>query len=140
MGVALTSWAPPSPSGGSIAVHITGKTSRQGVVRLALFGTEADFNERKRPVLMQTIDPQRVDQVQFELTNVAAGQYVVAVYHDINGNNRLDENLLGIPREPYGFSVEPLTKWRAPRWEEVSFRHTGRPQELKIALRTWHER
>jgi uncharacterized protein (DUF2141 family) len=32
------------------------------------------------------------------------GSYAVSVYQDLNDNGKLDTNLLGIPKEPYGFS------------------------------------
>lgn len=32
------------------------------------------------------------------------GGYAAVAFQDVNGNGKLDKNLLGIPREPYGFS------------------------------------
>ena len=32
------------------------------------------------------------------------GRYAIAVYHDVNGNGRLDRSAIGFPSEPYGFS------------------------------------
>jgi uncharacterized protein (DUF2141 family) len=32
------------------------------------------------------------------------GKYAVSVYQDINKNGKLDKNILGIPKEKYGFS------------------------------------
>ena len=42
--------------------------------------------------------------VEFIFTGLPAGSYAVAVYHDENGNEELDTNLLGIPREGFAFS------------------------------------
>jgi uncharacterized protein (DUF2141 family) len=38
------------------------------------------------------------------LTNLDPGQYAIVLFHDENGNGKLDTNALGIPTEPYGFS------------------------------------
>jgi uncharacterized protein (DUF2141 family) len=38
------------------------------------------------------------------LTNLDPGQYAVILFHDENGNGKLDQNVLGVPNEPYGFS------------------------------------
>jgi uncharacterized protein (DUF2141 family) len=32
------------------------------------------------------------------------GEYAISLYHDVNGNNKLDTGLYGIPVEGYGFS------------------------------------
>ena len=36
--------------------------------------------------------------------DLAPARYAVAVYHDVNGNGRLDTVPPGLPTEPYGFS------------------------------------
>ena len=46
----------------------------------------------------------RAGIVEFTLRNVKPGTYAVAVFHDLNGNGRLDRNFIGLPSEPYGFS------------------------------------
>ena len=38
---------------------------------------------------------------------VPEGQIAVRLFHDENGNGKLDTNMLGIPREGYGFSKNP---------------------------------
>jgi uncharacterized protein (DUF2141 family) len=32
------------------------------------------------------------------------GEYAAVAFQDVNGNGKLDKNLLGMPKEPYGFS------------------------------------
>jgi uncharacterized protein (DUF2141 family) len=49
-------------------------------------------------------EPARGGVVEFTLRNVKPGSYAVAVFHDLNGNGRLDRNFIGLPNEPYGFS------------------------------------
>jgi uncharacterized protein (DUF2141 family) len=38
------------------------------------------------------------------ITNLPRGQYAVSVYQDSNDNEQLDKNILGMPKEKYGFS------------------------------------
>ncbi|MDR1420322.1 MAG: DUF2141 domain-containing protein [Treponema sp.] len=37
-------------------------------------------------------------------TDLPEGMYAVSVYQDNNGNEQLDKNIFGIPKEKYGFS------------------------------------
>lgn len=41
-------------------------------------------------------------RVQFR--DLPSGKYAIVAFCDQNGNGKLDETLLGIPKEPYGFS------------------------------------
>lgn len=39
-----------------------------------------------------------------KIPNVQFGYYAVASTHDVNNNGKMDYNILGIPKEPFGFS------------------------------------
>ena len=48
-----------------------------------------------------------------------AGPYAIKVFHDLNGNSKLDMNLVGIPTEPVAFSNKAKVNMRAPTWGET---------------------
>jgi len=43
------------------------------------------------------------------------------VFHDVNENDRLDTNLLGLPSEPWGGSLQHKVNFRAPEWADTRF-------------------
>ncbi len=51
---------------------------------------------------------------------VPSGKYAIAAYQDMNKNNLLDYNLLGVPIEPFGFSNNPFIIGK-PSFEKCSF-------------------
>lgn len=53
---------------------------------------------------------------EFELP---AGEYAVVAFHDLDGDEDFDRNLIGIPSEPYGFSNGAAPTMRVARWEEA---------------------
>jgi uncharacterized protein (DUF2141 family) len=59
------------------------------------------------------------------------GEYAVSVYHDLNGNEKLDKNFFGAPIEPYGFSRNFKPFMRAPKFDEVQISLT---QDRKINI------
>ena len=69
--------------------------------------------------------------VTFELPN---GDYAVALYHDLNSNKTLDQNLIGIPKEPYGFSRNFKPSVSAPDFSDCSFTLSGTEKKLSISL------
>jgi uncharacterized protein (DUF2141 family) len=54
-----------------------------------------------------------------EFSGVAPGRYALAVFHDANANRRLD-TFMGIPREGFGFSRNPVIRFGAPQFDKVS--------------------
>lgn len=49
------------------------------------------------------------------------GTYAVSYIHDKNNNGKLDKNLLGIPKESYGFSMNIKGFMGPPKYNEVAF-------------------
>ena len=47
--------------------------------------------------------------VRVEVDNLEPGQYAVSVFQDIDGSKKINKNLVGMPKEPYGFSG----KWKS---------------------------
>lgn len=69
------------------------------------------------------------------LEGVPTGEIGVQVFHDANGNNDFDTNVVGIPRERYGFSNNPRPRFRGANWEEaVLVLEPGETRELTITL------
>jgi outer membrane protein len=73
-----------------------------GTVIAMLFNSSSTFVDLRDPVKVITLPsggatPGRIPAL-------ANGEYALVVYHDENGNGRLDENFIGIPSEPLGFS------------------------------------
>ncbi|MEM6730599.1 MAG: DUF2141 domain-containing protein [Myxococcota bacterium] len=78
---------------------------QKGRLMLAIVDTEAAWDGKEQPLL--AIDARVTeDTMRFRLT-LPEGRVAIRLFHDENSNGKLDTNLLGIPREGYGFSNNP---------------------------------
>ena len=90
----------------------------KGSVFVALFRPGKDFPEGK------PIEGKRVDATQERVHatfSVEPGEYAIAVFHDENGNGKMDKHLFGIPKEPYGFSNNFRPRFSAPSFSDCEF-------------------
>jgi uncharacterized protein (DUF2141 family) len=55
---------------------------------------------------------------KIRIGGLAPGGYALAVFHDENRNRKLDM-LIGIPREGFGFSRNPVVRFGAPKFRQV---------------------
>lgn len=53
--------------------------------------------------------------------NLEHGQYAVRFIHDENENKKLDTNILGIPKEGFGFSNDAMGKFGPKKFSEWLF-------------------
>lgn len=62
------------------------------------------------------------------------GEYAITLFVDFNGNNKIDKNFLGVPKEPYGFSNNVIGNMSAPTFDQAKFLISG-PTTQNIKLR-----
>lgn len=53
--------------------------------------------------------------------SVEPGNYAIAVFHDENGNGKMDKRLFGIPKEPYGLSNNFRPRFSGPKFSDCQF-------------------
>ena len=104
----------------------------QGSVRVAVYDSSDNF---RKTAVQQLAAAATVGTMTIKFSNLKPGDYAVAVYHDVNGNEKLDSNLLGLPKEPYGFSVVTGTLMGPPGWKDVKFALPESGAEQTIGMR-----
>ena len=66
--------------------------------------------------------------------DIPFGKYAFVVYHDENGNRKLDLGFMRIPKEPYGFSNNPSTTFGPPNFEKASVNIQTAAKAITIKL------
>ena len=93
----------------TLLVTVNGVKAGEGSLRVAVFDEahRGDFPDGK--YLLGVVVPATGAQMTVEISDIDHGEYAVAIIQDLNENETLDKNFLGIPKEPYGFSG----KWKS---------------------------
>lgn len=104
-----------------IEVELRNLQPVSGTVRVALY-EESQF--MKKP-LRGFAKPVTDQQMILVFDNLPEGDYAISVYHDVNNNGRLDYNVLGIPREPVGFSNDARGRFGPPDFQSAKFNVKG---------------
>ncbi|HHT22538.1 MAG TPA: DUF2141 domain-containing protein [Bacteroidales bacterium] len=105
------------------------KNNTKGTVRIAVFGDEKGFKSEKYFFSM-ICDKKNMKDGQIQVSiPVIAGVYGLSVLDDENDNGKMDYNLLGIPKEGFGFSNFYLKRLRKPKFADFSF--TVEDKEVK---------
>ncbi|MDW7552655.1 MULTISPECIES: DUF2141 domain-containing protein [Azospirillum] len=87
---------------GELRATIGNVKPQQGKLWVALYDG-ADAYRAERRFAGQILEASGTE-VTAVFAGLPAGRYGVAVFQDRNGDSVLTTNLLGVPREPYGFS------------------------------------
>ena len=137
LGMAAGRGAVAQRTGGSVlTVKVVGFRNAKGRVDVLLFNNARGFPDQKP----KSLDVGEVPVDRLSLTaevvfrNLPPGLYAVSVLHDENMNRKLDSNLLGIPREGYGASMNPPKMRRAPTFDEAKFSLAPGGRAIQIRL------
>lgn len=87
----------------TLTVNLVGLSSSDGTVKVALCDKKENWLSDNVMGAEGTIE-NKVTTVTFE--NLSFGEFAISTFHDKNGNDEMDTNSFGIPKESYAFSNE----------------------------------
>ncbi|MDC6365122.1 MULTISPECIES: DUF2141 domain-containing protein [Flavobacteriaceae] len=116
-------------TGINIQVTIDKITSDTGQVLISLHTADTFMKGPGIQNLKSTIENGKVS-LTFE--NVAPGDYAVMAMHDANGNNRMDYEINGMPKESYGMSGNDMS-FGPPAFNDAKF--TVENEDLEFNIR-----
>lgn len=116
-----------------ILVKITNITIIEGHIHIGLYDDpEVYLLEGKELLITKSLVTN--NEMIIPIHSLAAGDYAISLFHDINSNGEIEKNVFGIPKEPYGFSLNYRPLFRAPKYSECSFNYDGKRIEIDIIL------
>jgi len=82
-------------------IVVTGIKKNSGTIVISIHDSSESFRKHipYRNVELAVTGEKAVYHIRLK-----AGDYVFCVYHDVNGDGKLNANAIGIPKEPFGFS------------------------------------
>ena len=128
---AMLSWSTVSASlAGTLTVDVN-NIERGGEMHLAIYD-DADVFEndngekggKAKGIIDGVIEEVAPGSVKYTF-NLPEGVYAIGIFVDVNRNNRMDRNFIGIPKEQYGFSNDARGSFGPPSFAEASFAVSG---------------
>ena len=115
-----------------LTVVVNNIRNDKGYIRVALYNSGKSF----------MINPFRTAEVRAKeghvmvvFQEIPEGEYAATVLHDLNGNKAMDENLLGIPKEGFGFSNDAMGPFGPPGYRECIFPVKGNAVTTGVKLK-----
>jgi uncharacterized protein (DUF2141 family) len=136
----------PAVTATELRITLEGIRSSQGTILIGLYDSLESFT---RAIELSDKDgflndPDRFAAVALRantamksavvLTNLDPGPYAIILFHDENGNGKLDKNALGVPTEPYGFSNNVRGFLGPPSFEEAVMKVNADDKAVRIVL------
>ena len=107
---------------GELKLELEGKGMAGNQVRVAVYSASAPeqfpFDDK---FYRGSVNEAMSDRLTVLIPDLPPGEYAVAAYVDNNRNGRLDKNLLGVPKENFGFSNNARGMFGPPNFSAAEF-------------------
>jgi len=112
----------PAAHAADITAVVGNVTQDTGSIMLGLFDNAQSFPKTPvKGVKVNASERNAQGQVRLVLQDVAPGDYAASAYQDLNGDGKLNTNLMGLPTEPYGFSKNARGAFGPPDFKDAAF-------------------
>jgi 4,4'-diapolycopenoate synthase len=108
-----------------------------GDIAYLIFASKDGFPNNKSRSLrggFVAVPNAQANNVEIDAGEMSPGHYAVSVYQDMNGNHKLDKNMVGVPSEPVGASNNPRTRMGPPKFSDCAFDFGSVDQTISIEL------
>ena len=119
----FSSFKPVAEEG--IKITVTKLRSNNGNVLVSLFKDGVGYPDDATKAFRKTKLSITDKKASVLFSSLPSGVYSVSILHDVNDDQKMNKNGLGIPKEGYGFSNNVMGAFGPPSWSKSSFKHTA---------------
>ncbi len=117
----------------TLTVKAEGFDNSDGFVRIQLAASEAAWQNQEKAHSAR-VEKAVEGTMTLTFNDLPAGTYALRLIHDENGNDQLDTNMVGIPKEGYGFSND-AGSFGPAKWKDAAFEVTESGSDITIRVR-----
>ena len=117
-----------------LVVDIERVGAQTGRLTVFLYDSAEAWDHQRDALRMQRAYPDGSDRLQVRFDGLKAGRYGVMVLHDKDGNRKFDVGPLGIPKDDYGFSNNPVV-FAKPGFERVAFELPATGRRITVEMK-----
>ena len=118
----------------AVTVTVSSLVSTTSTVKLYFYNTRAGFLKHGQWAFVKAVKPGGKSQFSLPI-ELPKGEWAVAITQDLNNNDKIDKNFVGIPTEPYAFSNNVRPTLAAPDFNECKFMVDGPGKVVSIVLK-----
>ena len=118
-----------------ITVEILALPNTKGMVMVSLFDRAMGFPSAVSYGQQIAASRQVAGQpLRVVFTDVPAGRYAIAAFHDEDGNGKLTTNIMGIPTEVMDFSNKAKASFGSPSFDSAAIEVGAQGATVKLQL------
>jgi uncharacterized protein (DUF2141 family) len=128
------SLATPAAETTAVTVVVTNLHSSKATLKLYFYNVKANFLVRNHYTLLKYVKPAGNTKVIYPI-QLPPGEWAIALTQDLNENDLVDRNMVGLPTEPFALSNVGHPRFRVPTFDDCKFTVTGPSTTVAISMK-----
>ena len=112
------------PQAQTLQIQINKIKSDKGNILVSVYNNAKGFPYDGASCILMFSMRAAQGSVSITTKELTPGKYAIALFHDVDGNQKLTTNMLGIPKEGYAFSNDASNFFGVPSFKDASFQFT----------------
>ena len=105
-----------------LTITFKGVVNIKGNIEVGLYNNSKSFPKVGKDDISAVV-PVKANEITYTVTNVPLGEYAIACFHDENEDGKHNTNIIGIPKEGYGFSNNKFGPYgSSPKFEDATIK------------------
>ncbi|MEM7484172.1 MAG: DUF2141 domain-containing protein [Bacteroidota bacterium] len=117
---------------GNITVNVSDIEKVEGDIYFLIYKKDDGFPKEKEKAYKTGKVSNYKTKASFTFEDIPFGTYAIAFFQDENGNGTLDNNFIGIPKEPVGASN--MTSLGRPSFKKCKFQLNSESKEMTLTF------
>lgn len=119
---------------GTLEIEITAVRSAKGQVVVGIFSSSDGFPIGFDKTYKQFKQPAKSGTITLTCKDIPHGTYAITIWHDENGDDKINTNAVGFPKEGRGVSNNVKGKFGPPRYADAKFELNSPEKKLSIKM------
>ena len=107
----------------------------EGTVYITLYNNENGYPMDSNKAFAKNMKKVTANTEKIVFIDVPYGTYAVSVWHDQNDNQKMEKNLIGIPKEGLGVSNDAKGKMGPPKFADAKFEIKQEKTDIFITVK-----
>jgi len=118
----------------AVSVVVTNLPSSKATLKLYFYNVKENFLVRNHYTLLKYVKPEGRNKVVYPI-QLPPGEWAIALTQDLNENDLVDRNMVGIPTEPFALSNNVHPRFRVPTFDDCKFTVSGAATTVSISMK-----
>lgn len=106
----------------------------EATIHIGFYKVDDKFPKQGEHAFVKQFVPDKTGEVKVSWEDIETGEYALAIYQDVDKNDKMKTNMVGYPKEPFAFTQNFVPKMSKPKFEQCKINFSETENTFEVTL------